>query len=319
MNYIDIAKEVIEIEKEELTRLQDHLDDRFNQAVELILSTTGKVVVMGVGKSGLIGAKIAATLSSTGTSSIFVHPVEAMHGDLGMLSPNDVVIMISYSGETNEVVSLIPHIQRFDIPIIGLAGDKESNLALSCDLFLDIRIQKEACPLDSAPTSSTTVTLALGDALAVALMKAKNFQHNDFASYHPGGSLGKRLFVKLEEFVQRDNLPIVTSDTMLQDTIVVMSEGKVGNVIIADNGILKGVLSDGDLRRALLDRDFSLNKYAIEYATLSPTTLNDTTMLASEALRIIESKKIQMLVVVDNKQKVEGIVHLHTLIEAGIK
>jgi arabinose-5-phosphate isomerase len=319
MNYLEIAKEVIEIEKGELSRLQAHLDDRFNQAIELILSTTGKVVIMGVGKSGLIGAKIAATLSSTGTSAIFVHPVEAMHGDLGMLSPNDVVIMISYSGETNEVVSLIPHVQRFDIPIIGVAGDKESKLALSCDIFLDIRIQKEACPLDSAPTSSTTVTLALGDALAVALMRAKDFSHNDFASYHPGGSLGRRLFVKLEEFVRRDALPIVTTETTLQDTIVVMSEGKVGNVLISDAGELKGVLSDGDLRRALLDHDFSLQKRAIEYATLSPATLKDTSILASDALRIIEEKKIQMLVIVDEYNQIDGIVHLHTLIEAGIK
>ena len=319
MKYLDIAKDVIKTEMDELQNLYEKIDESFNKAVELILKTDGKVVIFGVGKSGLIGAKISATLASTGTSAISVHPVEAMHGDLGMLSSTDLVILISYSGESSEVVALIPHIKRFNLPIITIAGDKNSTLANSGDLFLDIHVAHEACPLDTAPTSSTTNTLVLGDALAVALMRARGFGKDDFASFHPGGSLGKRLFVKLDEFVQKSNLPIIDKDTILQEAIVVMSRGRLGNVLIEDRGILVGVLSDGDLRRALLEDDFSLQNRALLYATKNPYTLDDSSILASKALEIIEEKKIQMIVLVDNDNKIDGIVHLHTLIEAGIK
>ena len=319
MKYLDIAKDVIKTEMNELQNLYEKIDESFNKAVELILKTDGKVVIFGVGKSGLIGAKISATLASTGTSAISVHPVEAMHGDLGMLSSTDLVILISYSGESSEVVALIPHIKRFNLPIITIAGDKNSTLANSGDLFLDIHVAHEACPLDTAPTSSTTNTLVLGDALAVALMRARGFGKDDFASFHPGGSLGKRLFVKLDEFVQKSNLPIIDKDTILQEAIVVMSRGRLGNVLIEDRGILVGVLSDGDLRRALLEDDFSLQNRALLYATKNPYTLDDSSILASKALEIIEEKKIQMIVLVDNDNKIDGIVHLHTLIEAGIK
>ena len=319
MKYLDIAKDVIKTEMDELQNLYEKIDESFNKAVELILKTDGKVVIFGVGKSGLIGAKISATLASTGTSAISVHPVEAMHGDLGMLSLSDLVILISYSGESSEVVALIPHIKRFNLPIITIAGDKNSTLANSGDLFLDIHVAHEACPLDTAPTSSTTNTLVLGDALAVALMRARGFGKDDFASFHPGGSLGKRLFVKLDEFVQKSNLPIIDKDTILQEAIVVMSRGRLGNVLIENRGVLVGVLSDGDLRRALLEDDFSLQNRALLYATKNPYTLDDSSILASKALEIIEEKKIQMIVLVDNDNKIDGIVHLHTLIEAGIK
>jgi len=319
VKYLDIAKDVIKTEMDELQNLYEKIDESFNKAVELILKTDGKVVIFGVGKSGLIGAKISATLASTGTSAISVHPVEAMHGDLGMLSSTDLVILISYSGESSEVVALIPHIKRFNLPIITIAGDKNSTLANSGDLFLDIHVAHEACPLDTAPTSSTTNTLVLGDALAVALMRARGFGKDDFASFHPGGSLGKRLFVKLDEFVQKSNLPIIDKDTILQEAIVVMSRGRLGNVLIENRGVLVGVLSDGDLRRALLEDDFSLQNSALLYATKNPYTLDDSSILASKALEIIEEKKIQMIVLVDNDNKIDGIVHLHTLIEAGIK
>jgi arabinose-5-phosphate isomerase len=319
VKYLDIAKDVIKTEMDELQNLYEKIDESFNKAVELILKTDGKVVIFGVGKSGLIGAKISATLASTGTSAISVHPVEAMHGDLGMLSSTDLVILISYSGESSEVVALIPHIKRFNLPIITIAGDKNSTLANSGDLFLDIHVAHEACPLDTAPTSSTTNTLVLGDALAVALMRARGFGKDDFASFHPGGSLGKRLFVKLDEFVQKSNLPIIDKDTILQEAIVVMSRGRLGNVLIENRGVLVGVLSDGDLRRALLEDDFSLQNRALLYATKNPYTLDDSSILASKALEIIEEKKIQMIVLVDNDNKIDGIVHLHTLIEAGIK
>lgn len=319
MNYIEIAKEVIETEADELHKFAKSINESFHEAIELILETTGKVIIIGVGKSGLIGTKIAATLSSTGTSSFFVHPTEAMHGDLGMLSPNDVTILISYSGESEEVVAIAPHIRRLGNPIIVMASNPNSSLAKLSDIFLSIKIENEACPLDTAPTSSTTATLALGDAIAVTLMRARGFKKDDFASFHPGGSLGKKLFVKVSQFVQYDNLPIVTQSTPLKEAIVVMSAGRLGSVMIVDeHQELLAILSDGDLRRALLDETFNLHEKALKYATKNPSTLEDDTILASDALKIIEDKKIQLLIFTTNK-KIKGVVHIHTLIEAGIQ
>lgn len=319
MNYTEIAKEVIETEANELLKFANTINDNFTKAIELILNTSGKVIIIGVGKSGLIGVKIAATLSSTGTSSFFVHPTEAMHGDLGMLSPNDVTILISYSGESEEVVAIAPHIKRLGNPIIAMASNPDSSLAKLSDIFLSIKIDLEACPLDTAPTSSTTATLALGDAIAVTLMKARGFAKNDFASFHPGGSLGKKLFVKVSEFIQYEKLPIVSDTTTLKDAIVVMSEGRLGSVLITNKeDELIAILSDGDLRRALLHEDFDIHDIALDYATKQPSTLEDDSILASEALRIIEEKKIQLLIFTENK-KIKGVVHIHALIEAGIK
>lgn len=316
----EIAKEVLQTEAQALLDAQAHIDEAFDRAVEIIYDTEGKCIVTGVGKSGLIGAKIAATLASTGTPSFFIHPTEALHGDLGMIGPQDSVIAISYSGESEELINILPHIKRFEIPLIAMAGDPSSTLASYGDVFLSIAVEKEACPLGAAPTSSTTLTLAMGDALAVALMKKRGFRAEDFASFHPGGSLGKRLFVKIADLMRTENLPVVTPETPLKEAVVVMSEGRLGNVLIEDEeGRLVAVLSDGDVRRALMRERFDIEAPAYDYANRNPRTCRRSDMLAAEALELIENHKIQMLPIVDDDGKVRGVLHLHDLVEAGIK
>lgn len=320
LEYQKIAQEVLQIEADELINASKNLKDEMDRAVEIVMNTKGKLIVTGVGKSGLVGAKIAATLASTGTSSFFLHPTEAMHGDLGMIDKNDTVLAISYSGESGELVSILPHIKRFEIPLIGMAKDKSSTLGRYSDLFIPLHVSKEACPLNIAPTSSTTLTLALGDALAVCLMRRREFKKEDFASFHPGGSLGKRLFVKVKDMMRSKNLPLTDANTPLKDAVITMSEGRLGTVLLVDkNGKLEGVLSDGDLRRALLRDDFSLENPSILYATKNPKTLTNDNMLASDALSFIEKHKIQLVVVTDNTNKPLGVLHIHDLVEAGIK
>ncbi|NVJ53051.1 MAG: KpsF/GutQ family sugar-phosphate isomerase [Campylobacteraceae bacterium] len=321
MDFNKIASDVLEIEANELLLAAKNIKDfDIEKAVDLVVSCKGKLIVTGVGKSGLVGAKIAATLASTGTSSFFLHPTEAMHGDLGMIGKDDIVLAISYSGESEELIQLLPHLKRFDIPLIAMAKTKESTLGKYSDFFINISVSKEACPLDTAPTSSTTLTMAMGDALAVCLMKKRDFKKEDFASFHPGGSLGKKLFVKVDDLLKRDNLPIVSRETKLKDAIVIMSEGRLGNVLIVDeNNRLSSVLSDGDLRRALMSNEFSLDCEIEDISTKNPKTVKDKNILASDALRIIEEYKIQVLIVTDEEGKVEGILHIHDLIEAGIK
>jgi arabinose-5-phosphate isomerase len=320
MNYIEIAKDVLELEAQEIIRAKNLIDDNMTKAVEMILSTRGKVIITGVGKSGLIGAKISATLASTGTSSFFIHPTEAMHGDLGMIGKDDIVIAISYSGESEELINILPHLKRFNIPTIGMAKSKNSSLGTMSDIFLNIDVSKEACPIESAPTSSTTLTLAMGDALAVCLMRARDFKKEDFASFHPGGSLGKKLFVKIKDVMRSENLPIIDENTPLKDAIVKISEGKLGNVLLTDTqDRLVGILSDGDLRRALSENSFSLDTKAIEYATKNPKSITDANILASDALKIIEEYKIQILIITDEQNRVDGILHIHDLVERGIK
>ncbi|MDT8339490.1 MAG: KpsF/GutQ family sugar-phosphate isomerase [Sulfurimonas sp.] len=319
MNYRQIAQETLNIEAQTLLNSAQNIGDVFDRAVEIILACRGKLIVTGVGKSGLIGAKMAATFASTGTPSFFLHPTEALHGDLGMIGKEDVVLAISYSGESEELSSILPHIKRFDIPLIGMTRAKSSTLGRYSDLVIDVVVEKEACPLNIAPTSSTTLTLALGDALAVCLMKAKNFKKSDFASFHPGGALGKQLFVKVKDLMRTKDLPIITADTKLKDAIVKISEGRIGTVLITDEmGRLQALVSDGDIRRALMSEDFSLQESVLKYATLNPKTIDDENMLASEALVIIEEMKIQLLVVTDKEKKVNGVLHIHTLIEKGI-
>lgn len=321
MDFNKIASDVLEIEANELLLAAKNIKDfDIEKAVDLVVSCKGKLIVTGVGKSGLVGAKIAATLASTGTSSFFLHPTEAMHGDLGMIGKDDIVLAISYSGESEELIQLLPHLKRFDIPLIAMAKTKESTLGKYSDFFMNISVSKEACPLDTAPTSSTTLTLAMGDALAVCLMKKRDFKKEDFASFHPGGSLGKKLFIKVNDLLRRDNLPVVSRETKLKDAIVTMSEGRLGSVLIVDeNNRLSSVLSDGDLRRALMSDDFSLDCEIETISTKNPKTVKDKNILASDALRIIEEYKIQVLIVTDEEGKIEGILHIHDLIEAGIK
>jgi arabinose-5-phosphate isomerase len=319
MNYKTIAQETLQIEAQTLLHAASLIDDVFDRAVEVILNCKGKLVVTGVGKSGLIGAKMAATFASTGTPSFFLHPTEALHGDLGMIDKNDVVIGISYSGESEELSSILPHIKRFGAPLIGMTKNKNSTLGSHSDMIIELNVQKEACPIDTAPTSSTTLTLALGDALAVCLMKARNFQKSDFASFHPGGALGKKLFVKVSNLMQTKNLPLIKKEAKLKDAILSISEGRLGTALIVDDeNRLLALLSDGDVRRALLSKEFSLEDEVFKYATHNPMSIENADMLASDALVLIEEKKIQLLVVTDKDKKIEGVLHIHTLIEKGI-
>ena len=315
---IKIAANVLKTEANELTRNAEILDGEFEKAVEVLYKTKGKVVVTGVGKSGHVGAKIAATLASTGTPSFFMHPTEAMHGDLGMIGKDDTLLAISFSGESEELTKILPHVQRFGIPIVAMARDKFSTLGKFSDAFVKLDVSKEACPLDAAPTSSTTLTLALGDALAVCLMEKRGFKKEDFANFHPGGSLGKRLFLKVKDVMRSENLPIVRWNASLKQAIDTMTHGKLGTVLIVDkDGVLDAILSDGDLRRALMREDFDLNDAAIKYATLKPKELNNKEMLAIDALALIERYKIQLLAVVENGVPV-GVLHIHDLANLGL-
>jgi arabinose-5-phosphate isomerase len=318
-DYIAIAQKTLQIEAQTLERAMVSIGDEIPKCVEMILGCKGKLIVTGVGKSGLIGAKMAATFASTGTPSFFLHPTEALHGDLGMMGEGDVVLAISYSGESPELNAILPHIKRFNIPLIGMTRSSSSTLASFSDVVIDISVAVEACPLNIAPTSSTTLTLALGDALAVCLMEAREFKKEDFASFHPGGALGKQLFVKVSDLMQTDNLPIVNENTSLKEAILVVSEGRLGTAMLTNSeGKLTGLLSDGDIRRALLDEEFSLNVPARNYATKNPFVITDGSMLASDALVLIENKKIQLLIITDENNTIQGALHLHTLVQAGI-
>ncbi len=319
-DYIEIAKETLQIEADALLNAMTHVSEEINEAVECIRTCRGKLIITGVGKSGLIGAKMAATFASTGTPSFFLHPTEALHGDLGMIGADDVVLAISYSGESGELSAILPHIKRFDIPLIGMTRSTESTLGRFSDIVLCIEVAKEACPLGIAPTSSTTLTLALGDALAICLMHARDFKKEDFASFHPGGSLGRQLFVKVSDLMRKDKLPFVAEDTLVKEAILTISEGHLGTALLVDeNQKLLGLVSDGDIRRALLQEGFSLEEKISKYATIDPMTIKDENMLASDALVLIEQKKIQLMVVTDENNSVKGVLHIHKLIEEGIK
>ncbi|WP_428738489.1 KpsF/GutQ family sugar-phosphate isomerase [Sulfurimonas sp.] len=319
MNYKTIAQETLQIEANALIEAAKNINGIFDKAVEMILACKGKLIVTGVGKSGLIGAKMAATFASTGTPSFFLHPTEALHGDLGMISSNDVVLAISYSGESEELSSILPHIKRFDVPLIGMTRDENSTLGNYSDLVIKVLVEKEACPLNTAPTSSTTLTLALGDALAVCLMKARDFKTSDFASFHPGGALGKKLFIKVKNLMRTQNLPVLHQSATIKDAILSISEGRLGTALIADDeNHLLALMSDGDVRRALLSENFSLEDNVMKHATLNPMSIDDAELLASDALVLIEEKKIQLLVVTDNEKHIQGVLHIHSLIEKGI-
>lgn len=320
MDLIKIAQETFHIEADALYKAAERLDQNFLNAIALILETKGKLIITGVGKSGLVGAKMAATFASTGTSSFFLHPTEALHGDLGMIGKEDTLLAISSSGESEELTKILPHIKRFDIPLIGLTGNKSSTLGSYADVFLDISVEKEACPLGAAPTTSTTLTMALGDALAVALMEKRGFRQEDFASFHPGGSLGKKLFVKIKDLMRTEDLPVIHASATLKEAIVRMSEGKLGTVLIVDaSDRFIAILSDGDLRRALMKEGFSLDHLAIEYASRDPKSYTNTDLLASDALEIIEKSRIQLLPITNDRGNIIGVLHIHDLINAGIK
>lgn len=317
---LEIAKKVLRDEAQALIKASQRINEKeLKEIIKNILALEGKFIVMGVGKSGHIGAKIAATLASTGTPSFFIHPTEALHGDLGMIENKDMVLAISYSGESDELKMVLPHIKRIGAKIMTMTKSPTSSVSLLGDYFLSLEIDAEACPLNTAPTTSTTLTLALGDMLAVCLMKERNFTHEDFASFHPGGALGKRLFVRIKDLMQRENLPFIDPKLSLKDAVVVMSEARLGSAIVVEDHKLVGILSDGDLRRAMMRNDFDFQRPAIDFCTLNPKTCQDENLLAYEALKIMEENKIQLLIIVDKEKRVLGVLHLHTLIEAGIQ
>lgn len=309
---IKIAKEVFEIESKTVLDLCDNLDENFSKTIDLILSIKGRCVVSGMGKSGHIGAKIAATLASTGTPSFFMHPGEALHGDLGMLTSEDVLLAISNSGETEEVLKLIPVIKKRKIPLIVMAGNQNSTLAKQADIFINIAVKKEACPLQLAPTSSTTATLAMGDAIAVALMRARKFRPDDFALFHPGGSLGRKLLTRVSDLMVSNNLPIVSPESEFNELVDVMTSGKLGLCIVLENEKLVGIITDGDLRRALRANDKPRFDFkAKEIMSESPKTIEASAM-ASEAEELMLKHKIKEIVVTQDK-KIVGIIQLYAI------
>jgi len=315
LEIVDIAKRVLEIEAKSVLDQIDSLDEDFVKAVEILKNTKGRVVITGMGKSGLICRKIAATMASTGTPAIFVHPAEAIHGDLGMIVEGDSVIAVSNSGETEEIVKLLEFIKRIGVPIVAITSNTESTLAKHSDIVIHLRIEKEACPLGLAPTSSTTATLALGDAIAMVLLELKNFKPEDFAARHPGGKLGKKLLTVEALMHKGDDIPLVYNTTKMQDVIYVMSAKRLGIAVVADEktGKLLGVISDGDLRRLLEKYNGGLlEKNAEECMTKNPKTITKNE-LAVSALNKLEKHKITVLVVVDEENNIEGVIHIHDL------
>jgi len=312
-DYREIARKVLAIEAAAVAGLVDQLDEGFDRAVELLRTVTGRVVCTGMGKSGLVLRKVAATLSSTGTPALFLHPAEAIHGDLGMLGEGDVVLAASFSGRTDELVRLVEILKRLGVPLIVMTGNPESPLARHADIHLKVAIDQEACPLDLAPTASTTATLALGDALAMALLEAKGFSREDFARLHPGGGLGRKL-LKVHEVMHRgEELPRVLPGASMRDAIYEMSRKRLGvTAVVDDDGRLVGCITDGDLRRLLASDEELLRRTAGERMTVSPLTI-DGGEPASAALHVMEERRITSLFVCASQGRLEGVVHLHDL------
>jgi len=317
---INKGRKVVQIESEAVLQLLERINENFSKAVELIYNSKGRVVFTGMGKSGLIARKIVATLNSTGTASIFMHPTDALHGDLGMVRKDDIVILISKSGKTEELINLIPMFKRIGVPIIGMLGELNSKIAKDCDIVLDISVKEEACPYDLAPTSSTTVSLVMGDALAIALLEMKGFTANDFAMLHPGGSLGKRLSLKISEIMYSGkDVPIVSESANLKDAILEITSKRLGTTcVVNENGVLTGIITDGDLRRLLEKTDEIKNLKAIDVMTKNPKTITKD-LLASFALQLMEKYNITSLIVIDSQKKPEGMVHLHDLVKLGLQ
>ncbi len=309
---LSLARKVLETEAAAVLALVDRLDERFAHAVALVRDCTGRVIVTGMGKSGIICRKIAATLASTGTPAFFLHPAEAIHGDLGVIQADDVVIAMSYSGETEELTRVLETVKRIGAPLIALTGDMKSTLARAATVAIDCRVSEEACPMNLVPTASTTAALAMGDALAMAVLVEKGFKPEDFANLHPGGKLGKRL-MRVEQLMHAgEALPVVQLHTAMKDVIYEMSRKGLGMTsVVEKDGTLAGIITDGDLRRKMSSANV-LEVCARDVMSLTPVTITHDT-LAVEALAILESRKITSIVVVDGSRRVEGVVHLHDL------
>jgi arabinose-5-phosphate isomerase len=315
----NLGRAVIQTEAQMITNLVDRIDQNFVKACEYLLNCEGRIIVMGVGKSGHISKKIAATFASTGSPAFFIHPSEAKHGDIGMVTKNDVILALSNSGESEEIISILPFIKRLDIPLITLTGKPHSTLAKAASINIDVSVEKEACPLGLAPTSSTTAALVMGDALAMALLDKRGFTENDFALSHPGGTLGRRLLLMVNEVMhQNDEVPIVSIDSSLKEALVEMTHKKLGmTTVVNETGKLAGVFTDGDVRRAL-DKEVDIHKTKInQVMSKNPKTISSH-ILAAEALNIMETYKITSLVVIDEKHHPVGIIHIHDILRAGV-
>lgn len=315
----EIAQEVLDIEANAILKLKERVGEDFEKAINLIIDCKGRVIITGMGKSGHIGRKIAATLTSTGTPSYFLHPAESTHGDSGIITRQDVVIAISNSGETAELLNLLPLIKRFGVPMIAMTGKTNSTLSQKADVTLDISIEREACPLGKAPTASTTATLAMGDALAICLLQKRGFTEEDFLLFHPSGALGKGILYKAEDLMIKDErLPIIDENMSFKEAIKIISDKKLGCAIAVDqNNCMKGILTDGDIRRTLLKYSSVENLNVKDVMTQNPKTLKNND-LAAKALAIMEKYSITSLVITDEHIRPIGLLHIHDLLKAGV-
>ena len=316
----DLAKDVLKIEADSILKLIDRIGDNFDKAIELLYSCKGRVIITGMGKSGLIGKKIAATLSSTGTPSYFLHPAESTHGDSGIITREDVIIAISNSGETQELLNLLPLIKRFGVPMIGMTGNMNSTLAKASDVVLDIAVEREACPLNKAPTASTTATLAMGDALAVCLLEKRGFSEEDFLIFHPSGALGKGFLYHVKDLMLSDpeKLPLVHENDTFTSVIETISKFKLGMAMIVNgSGKLAGVLTDGDIRRTLIKYPDTVSLLIKDVMTVNPKRISGDEYAAS-ALHLMEKYSITALAVVDSSDMPIGVIHIHDILKAGV-
>ena len=309
MKAIETALSLTQAYKLGIARFENMLGDEFSKAVKLMSKSSAHIIICGMGKSGLVGRKISSTLASTGTPSIFLHPAEAIHGDLGKVQRKSIVLLISYSGETGEIIALIPALKRLEVTIIALTGVKESTLASKADIILDTSVDREACPLNLAPTTSSMITMVLGDALAVSLMEVKNFKQEDFALTHPGGSLGKRLLSSVKDEMKQNNLPFVEKQSTVQEVLVKMTEGRLGLALVGSKEKLHGVITDGDIRRALIDNNQFSQLKAIDLMNKNPLTAFESDNLQVAEKRMREAK-VQCLVVKNNINEVVGVIQI---------
>jgi arabinose-5-phosphate isomerase len=318
-DFKQIALDVIKIERKAIEQMPQRIDDHFEKICELILNSKNRIVVLGMGKSGHIAKKIAATLASTGTPAFFVHPAEACHGDLGMISANDTVLAISYSGETEEIINLLPLIKLLNIPLIAITGNPSSSLGKAAQYVMNVSVDEEACPLGLAPTASTTATLVMGDALAISLLRARGFSATDFARFHPGGSLGKRLLMQVADLMHQGNdMPNVEPTSSVANALVEITQKRLGMTTVTNNdNQLLGVFTDGDLRRTL-DHGHDIHETEIQQVMAKNCATVTASMLAVEALNIMRSKKITSLPVVDENKIPVGVIHMHDLLRAGV-
>lgn len=316
LNPVEIAKGILDLEAQAILKVKEHINEEFVKVINLILNTKGRVIFCGIGKSAHIAKKIVATLNSTGTPSLFLHAAEAIHGDLGIIQPQDIVVMISRSGNTPEMKNVFPYIQAMGCPTVAIVGNLNSYLAQNCHYVIHASVEKEACPHNLAPTASTTVTLAIGDALAVTLMKLRNFSENDFAKFHPGGALGKRLAIKVKDVVF-SNITFVSPNESFKNALIAITKGKKGCTIVKNENEIIGIITDGDVRRALEKYDDIKNLKACDVMTSSPKHIQ-ANEFAYDALILMENLKISQLLVYEGNQFL-GIVHLHDLLNEGIK